>query len=81
MQIKGVRLTPGQTDVYGVLRDYGPMADSALVPLAQHMAAVHQSSSSIRSRRAELTAKGLVKRVGEIKMPSGRKAQVHAVVR
>lgn len=82
MQKLTPKLTPGQRDVFGVLRDYGPMADSALVPIAQHMCSVHQSSSSIRSRRAELTRLGLVQDTGNtVTMPSGRKSHVYAAAR
>ena len=62
-----------------MLKEHGPLPDHALVPLAQHVAQVRQSSSGIRSRRAELVAREIVTEVDEIKMPSGRKATVWAV--
>ena len=74
------KLTAGQQEVLEVLEDFGPLPDVALVPLTQHVAMSHQSSSSIRSRRAELARAGLVEAVGERKMPSGRKAQVFGAV-
>lgn len=76
LQIRGIRVTPGQQAVFDVLKAYRPMSDAALVPLAQHMASVRQSSSSIRSRRAELVTKGLLRPRGTVKTPSGRKAKV-----
>lgn len=72
-------MTPNQQAVYDVLQERGPLPDHALVPLAQHVAQVHQSSSGIRSRRAELARAGQVVEVGQIKMPSGRSASVWAV--
>jgi hypothetical protein len=79
--IKGVQVTDGQAAVYGVLKTFGPMPDHALVPLAQHAANVHLSSSGIRSRRAELYANGLVADTGRtIKTGSGRNAHVWEAV-
>jgi hypothetical protein len=72
-------MTNSQSSVLDVLDIYGPMSDQALVPLAQHMGEVHQSSSGIRSRRAELTRMGLVQKVGTVTLPSGRSAAVWAV--
>lgn len=79
MTVKGVKLTNRQSAVYEVLRQYGPIADHALVPLAQHQMQVHQSSSGIRSRRKELSDLRLVKKVDTTKTGSGRKAAVWAV--
>lgn len=79
MTVKGVKLTSRQSAVYEVLREYGPIADHALVPLAQHQMQVHQSSSGIRSRRKELSDLRLVKQVSTTKTGSGRKAAVWAV--
>lgn len=72
-------MNTAQTHVLEVLDVYGPLADTALVPLAQHMAPIHQSSSGIRTRRHELTRMGKVKQVGIITLPSGRGAAVWAV--
>lgn len=58
--IKGIRVTDAQAEVYAVLKQFGPLPDHALVPLAQHVIHAHQSSSGIRSRRAELEDKHLV---------------------
>lgn len=78
--IKGVEVTDNQAEVYRVLKEFGPLPDVALVPLAQHVMNSRQSSSGIRSRRAELEDKVLVRDTGSIfKMPSGRHARVFAV--
>lgn len=79
MKIKNVTVTPSQAAVYEVLATYGPLPDHALVPLAQHLTQVHQSSSGIRSRRAELEDKRLVQFTGKyVNTPSGRKAAIYA---
>lgn len=79
--INGITVTKGQAEVYDILATYGPLPDIALVPLTQHLSRSHQSSSSIRSRRAELRRKGLVGFTGNcITTPSGREAQVFKVV-
>lgn len=78
--VKGKTLTDNQAAVYGVLEQYGPLADHALVPLAQHQLQVHQSSSGIRSRRAELVDLTLVAAVATTKTGSGRSAAVYEVV-
>lgn len=76
-KIKGVPVTPAQEAVYNVLKQYGPLPDHALVPLAQHVTLTHQSSSGIRSRRAELVRKGLVSsELVQIRTNSGRFASV-----
>lgn len=69
-------MTRSQREVLEVLDVYGPLPDTALVPLAQHVGDVHQSSSGIRSRRAELASQGLVKQVDTITLPSGKTAKV-----
>lgn len=74
------KLTPGQTEVLAVLKEYGPIADHALVPLAQHQMKVNMSSSGIRSRRAELERKNLVAQVSTTKTRSGRTAGVFEAV-
>jgi hypothetical protein len=74
------KLTDSQQSVLGVLKQYGALADHALVPLAQHQMGVHQSSSGIRSRRKELTDFGLVKPVGSTKTGSGRKAAIYEAI-
>jgi hypothetical protein len=76
---KGVTLTDSQAAIFDVLEAYGPIADHALVPLAQHQVAVHQSSSGIRTRRRELQIRGLVVRVATTKTGSGRSAAVYEV--
>lgn len=72
-------MTTHQKQVMHMLAEYGPLPDHVLVPLAQHLADVPMSSSSIRSRRAELAKLGRVEQVGQIEMPSGRGAAVWAV--
>lgn len=77
---RGVSLTDNQAVVFDVLKQHGPLPDHALVPIAQHVEKVHQTSSGIRTRRAELVAAGLVAESPvKITMPSGRKARVWAV--
>jgi hypothetical protein len=79
--INGKTVTDRQAAVYGVLASYGPIADHALVPLAQHQMNLHQSSSGIRTRRKELTDLQLVERVGTTTTGSNRSAGVFAVIR
>lgn len=74
------KLTTGQEAVLNVLKQYHPIADHALVPLAQHQMQIHQSSSSIRSRRKELLDLGLIRFAGECKTGSGRRASMFEVV-
>lgn len=74
--INGRVVTDSQSEVYEVLKRYGPVADHALVPLAQHQLQVKQSSSGIRSRRAELAVQGLVKPSGTTKTGANRTAVV-----
>lgn len=78
--INGTTVNAQQQDVYDVLKTYGPVADHALVPLAQHQLQVHQSSSGIRTRRSELFDKGLVRVVATTKTGSGRTAAVYEAV-
>lgn len=79
--IKGLKVTLNQEVVYNVLKDHGPLPDHALVPLTQHVAQSHQSSSGIRTRRSELGDKMLVAPAGDVTMPSGRKAVTYKAVR
>lgn len=80
--IKGRKVTESQAAVYAVLRQYGPMPDHALVPLAQHALPVHQSSSGIRTRRKELLDAGLIyEDKAVVPTGSGRKAKVYKAVR
>lgn len=80
--IKGITVTPAQEAVYNVLKQFGQMPDHALVPLAQHAAGVHLSSSGIRTRRRELERLGLVKDTGKtVRTGSGRKAVIFEAVR
>lgn len=75
-------MTSGQQDVYDALRQFRrPIPDHVLVPVVQHLGRTHQSSSSIRSRRAELVRSGRVEEVGSVKMPSGRSAATFKAVR
>jgi predicted ArsR family transcriptional regulator len=78
---KGVKLTKRQAEVYDVFTEFGvALPDHALVPLAQHASRVHQSSSGIRTRRAELVRKGLVRLTSTTKTGSGRTAGVYKAV-
>lgn len=77
-------MTASQRAVFDVLNQYGPMPDHALVPLVQHAAQQHFSSSRIRTARKELSDLPLprVRDTGErIVMPSGRSACVFATVK
>jgi hypothetical protein len=74
--INGITVNERQADVHKVLKQYGPLPDHALVPLAQHVVQLHQSSSGLRSRRAELTQMGLVREVATTKTASGRSARI-----
>ena len=74
-------LTSAQTEIYSVLKQFGALPDHALVPLAQHVVGAHQSSSGIRTRRAELARKSLVIDTGDrVVTASGRKAIVWKAV-
>jgi hypothetical protein len=80
-KIKNRKVTANQREVYDVFKTVTiPLSDQALVPLAQHMLKTNQSSSGIRSRRAELVDKGLLKQVDTTTTRSGRKAGVYGVV-
>lgn len=74
-----MHVNDSQREVLSVLNKYGPVPDSALVPLAQHFSKIHQSSSGIRTRRKELVQKNMVKQVDSVMLPSGRPAAVWAV--
>lgn len=78
--INGIAVNDRQAAVYDVLKQYGPLADHALVPLAQHQLQIHQSSSGIRTRRAELVDKGLAIAVASTTTGSGRCASVYEAV-
>lgn len=75
-------LTSAQQEIYTVLKQYGPLPDHALVPLAQHVVGAHQSSSGIRTRRSELERKGFVRATGDlVRTSSGRTAVIWKAVR
>lgn len=76
----GVKVTANQQAIYDVLKQYGALADHALVPLAQHQLNIRQSSSGIRSRRAELFAAGLLRTAGTTRTGSGRQATLYEAV-
>lgn len=78
-RISGVRVTDSQAAVFSVLKQFPKgLADHALVPLAQHQLGVHQSSSGIRTRRAELAGLGLVIDTNRrVKTSSNRTAVVY----
>lgn len=75
-KIRGRSVTDSQFALHAILKQYGPLPDHALVPLAQHVTPTHLSSSGIRSRRAELADKGLAVKVGEVKTASNRGAAI-----
>lgn len=78
--IKGIKVSDAQAAVYGVFRSLRrPLADQALVPLAQHQLKVHQSSSGIRTRRAELVSKKLLVESKPTTTGSGRPAKTYKV--
>lgn len=71
----GKTVTSGQAAIYDVLAERGPLPDHALVPLAQHVIHVHQSSSGIRTRRRELQELQLVRPTGQfVQTSTGRNA-------
>jgi hypothetical protein len=72
-------MTKTQKDIYQIIEQYGPISDQVLVPMAQHIAK-YKSSSGIRSRRAELADKGLLREAGRITLPSGRRAATWEIV-
>lgn len=55
------------------------MSDIALETYVHHIADVPMSSSGIRTRRAELADKGLLKITGTKKLKSGRRAAVYGL--
>ena len=76
-------LRASQAAVLAFLRDNGPMTDVALVEdYPQHDDdKPRQSQSGLRSRRAELTAGGLVEDTGQrVRLESGRQAIVWRAV-
>lgn len=77
MAAKTQGLTKAQIEIHAVLKQFGPLPDHALVPLAQHVVGAHQSSSGIRTRRAELTDRGFVMPTGDtVRTASGRRAVI-----
>lgn len=72
--------TPTQRDVLRAFHDFGrPLDDKTLEVYVHHIGTNAGSSSSIRSRRAELQRSGYLKVVGYKPQRSGRKAAVHAL--
>lgn len=64
-----------------MLKRNGPLPDHVLVPVVQHLGSKHQSSSGIRSRRAELVEKGLVRDTErKVITASGRSAAVFEAI-
>lgn len=73
-------LTPGQQSVLHAFFTYGiPLDDTTLTTYVHHKEPLNQSSSGIRSRRAELARKGLIQAVDTRVLKSGRHAVVHAL--
>lgn len=80
--IDGESLRISQRAVLDLLRTRGPMPDHDLVELYDRTVPYpQQSHSGIRTRRRELVDAGLVVDTGErVRLPSGRRAIVWAVV-
>lgn len=73
-------LSPGQTSVLRAFYEFEkPLDDTGLAVYVHHIEDDPQSSSGIRSRRAELVRKGLVTAVGTKRLKSGRTAAIHAL--
>lgn len=71
--LESSKIRASQEAILEFLKKYGSMDDGSLVKLYKGPPA--QSPSGIRTRRAELVEKGLVRDSGKtITMPSGRKA-------
>lgn len=81
-KIKGHAVTPQQADIYALIKRFGShgISDHGLVAIARTEMKRAYSESGIRSRRAELTDKGLLKQVGKVATRSGRQARRWAVV-
>jgi hypothetical protein len=77
--IKNVKVNENQLAVYTVIRDFGPLPDHALVPIAQHVLNTPQSSSGIRTRRKELLDLGLVEPNGVTRTGANRTATIFTV--
>jgi hypothetical protein len=74
-----MELTSSQVAVLKGFKDVGPMEDQVLAALLHHRTSM--SSSSVRSRRAELVRKGALNVVSTTKLRSGRAAAVHALTK
>lgn len=72
-------LTNGQMAVLRAFNEFGSMTDLALSVYVHHVAEESMSSSGIRTRRSELSRRGLLEDVGTRKLKSGRKAIVHGL--
>ena len=71
------KIRRSQLAVLGFLKAFGPMTDTALVE--RYARSPRQSPSGLRTRRRELTTKGLVYDTGKrVVLDSGRKAIVWA---
>lgn len=65
-----------QQAILSALRNYGPMHD-ALLAEWQDISRLRVSESGLRTRRAELVTKGLVRDSGQrVRLPSGRSSIV-----
>lgn len=72
-------LTNGQIAVLNAFYEFGPMTDITLTAYVHHTSPKNMASSGIRTRRSELVRKGLVEKVDEKKLKSGRMAAVHTL--
>lgn len=71
------KLTKGQEAVLKAFSAIGPVDDVGLAVYVHHVAEISMSSSGVRSRRAELVNKGLVRVTGSKRTKSGRTACIH----
>lgn len=77
--IDGIRVNDSQYAIYSVLKNFGPLPDHALIPIAQHVLHTRQASSGIRTRRKELVDLGLARSTGKTKTAANRNATVFEV--
>lgn len=76
------RLRQSQREVLLAMRALGPCSDTTLLDRYPGFGLSHQSPSGLRTRRAELVARGLVVDSGKReRLPTGRMAIVWEVLR
>lgn len=73
-------LAEKQATVYRILNMHGPMTDDALAKQCKSLVGWPTEKSTARTRRKELTDKGLVQWTGETAtLPSGRQARTYRI--